>query len=195
MNFKELLFKEEAPKPATGQSAPKPQPERIAKVAPVAPWPTAPSMPLSGVTPVYISLKDKMDFDKTDAGMTLAKYLTPLKAVNIDERAKYHAAVAQASAIEGLSVAKILATFDGLKHGLQDELANFGSEAKEREDDLAVKIRQRDMLRAQLTALESEIQSTTDKVTKAREDFRTAVDSLTQELENQKARYTGLLQG
>lgn len=187
MGWKDAIFEQDPKKPA-----------KVERAEPLPPPPPVP--PLGGrikviESPVYQTLKAKVDFDQTDAGAALAKYLNPLREANLEEHAMYRAAVAQAKAQEGLSVAKILATFDGLKTRLQDEAAAFEQSAKDVEAESADKVAKRNSLQAQLDALNIEIQSAAVKIGSARVDFQQAVKTLTQELDSQKLKYSELLKG
>jgi hypothetical protein len=150
----------------------------------------------------YSKLLEKTSFENTSVGVTLTKYLDPLKGLQIDEHAKYKAALAQAQAQEGLTVDKVLACFEGLKVALKNEVDHFEETAtsmsKEQINDKASRQQaiksQLESLQREWDQLAVEVHSAQSKIDIARRQFQDAVDLRTTELDQQKAHYAGLLQ-
>jgi hypothetical protein len=163
-----------------------------------------PSQPVtSSKNAAYSTLLEKTNFDTTNAGAALMKYLEPLKALPIDEHAKYKAAAAQAAATAGVTVVGILATFDGLKRTLQEETRQFDAEASNTANEqVGDKRARRNEISTEIAALQREdeqlrkdIDVAQARIDTARKQFQDAVELRGQELDGQKAALTRLLQG
>jgi len=160
---------------------------------------------------VYQRILAKTSFDSTQIAATIHKYLDPLAAIpSLDERTRFKTAVIQAKAQEGLTPAKILATFDGLKVALQNEQESFTASAqatKEREiadrqkevqgisDEIARKQSEIAQLQQRLTQMTSELLGAQTKIQRAESQFVAAVQRRAAEIDQEKARYASLLQG
>ena len=187
-------------------------------VAPEAPSSnTAPHIALNTqpmseeVEHVYQRILAKTNFDSTQIAATIHKYLDPLVAIpSLDERTRFKTAVIQAKAQEGLTKEKILATFDGLKVALQNEQESFTASAqatKEREiadrqkrvqeatDEIARKQSEIAQLQQHLTQMTSELLTAKTKIEHAESQFAAAVQRRAVEIDQEKAKYTSLLQG
>lgn len=170
-------------------------------------WPadhsTAPPQPTVGATSnAYQRLRDKTDFDQTDAGRSLKKYLTPLANLGVDEHTKMKAAAAQAQAQDGLTSEKILTTFDSLKQALLDEQAHFqdfvktttAHEIGERQTKIEATQKQIDQAQQTVIQLTTELAQARGRLDHGVADFNSALATRTEELEQQKAHFTSLLQ-
>ncbi len=197
MDIKHLFFEEE-------QVSPPIKPHNLGVTTAKSLIGSVPSPSDTGSsTKAYQRLANIVSFESTDYGALFTKYLTPLLSLPIEEHAKYKAALAQASAQEGLTAEKILATFDGLKTVLQGEVAHFEETASTMEkNDIADKQNQLTELdnkihelQSQRESLSIEVNTSKQRINKVRTEFSAAVDKLSHELENQKAHYAGLLKG
>jgi len=160
---------------------------------------------------VYQRILAKTNFDSTQIAAIIHKYLDPLVAIpSLDERTRFKTAVIQAKAQEGLTKEKILATFDGLKVALQNEQESFTASAqatKEREiadrqkhlqeatDEIARKQSEISQLQQHLTQMTSELLAAKTKIDRAESQFAAAVQRRALEIDQEKAKYTSLLQG
>lgn len=160
---------------------------------------------------VYQRILAKTNFDSTQVAATIHKYLDPLVAIpSLDERTRFKTAAVQAKAQEGLTQEKILATFDGLKVALQNEQESFTASAqttREREiadrqkrvqeatDEIARKQSEIAQLQQRLTEMTSELLSAQSKIQRAESQFAAAVQRRFAEIDQEKAKYAGLLQG
>ncbi len=151
----------------------------------------------------YEMLRSKTSFEDSETGVELAKYLKPLESLPLDERMKLKSAMAQASAQSGLTVERLLATFDGLKQNLQHEIQKFhdfataqtDSEVTTRTQQMEEIKGQIEKLQQQLIQLSSEKANEEGKVAHARSEFEAAVSTRNAELDQQKAHYASLLAG
>src|SRR3954469_22374900 len=73
----------------------------------------------------YHRILSKTDFDATEAGATIQKFLQPLANLPMDAALKFKTAVAQAKAQNGLTEEKIISALDGLKATLRKEQDAF----------------------------------------------------------------------
>ena len=194
MNIKHLIFEDEDTPP----------PKKPNAVIPLKPVPGPVPVPASSRNNVaYAKLLEKTAFETTATGATFMKYLDPLKGLPIDEHAKYKAAVAQASAQEGLTVERILATFDGLQQALKDETQHFAETTETwSQQQVGDKKRQLSDLQAQIATLTAkfgdlnrEIDAAQSKIESAKQQFQDAVNLRASELNEQKGKYTTLLKG
>lgn len=160
---------------------------------------------------VYQRILAKTNFNSTQIAATIHKYLDPLVAIpSLDERTRFKTAVVQAKAQEGLTKEKILATFDGLKVALQNEQESFTSSAqatREREisdrqkrvqeagDEIARKQSEIAQLQQRLTEMTNELLGAQTKIQRAESQFAAAVQRRAAEIDQEKAKYAGLLQG
>jgi outer membrane murein-binding lipoprotein Lpp len=190
------IFKDEDPKPAPKPAAaprPAPEPMPIFRDEPEDNPPTS----ASGTS--YDRLRGRTDFAGTEVGAALAKYSEPLAGVIPDEkmRAKTAAKLAEK---EGISIEKILATFDGLKVALQAEVSKFNSAGGQEEANIAAKESQiRDLsaqmaqIQSQVTQLGGEISDSRSHVNKIKTEFNSAVNRRSLELDQEKQHYAELL--
>lgn len=202
-------------KDATKQNPPKTSvapvtPITAPRVAYVPPVPEHVESPIPGGagSEVYDSLREATDFEKTDVYATIQKYLTPLSSIKLDDRSLFQIAVKQATAQEGLSVEKILATFDGLKLVLAEQKDKFESAANSYEArevlgraqqiaDLqnAIQKKQAELqsLLDDNTRLQSEMGTAKSKAQQTRTAFSTAMSTRSMELDQEKKRYENLI--
>jgi hypothetical protein len=145
--------------------------------------------------PTYEKLRSKINFDSTETGVVFNKYLNPLASLPIKDEDKFKAAMAQAKAQEGLTVEKILATFDGLQVRLTQENENFKEALSSQKTALDEKTKQRDEIQRQLNALNAEVEQLTTRCTTAQGKFDAAVNQLSSFLTTQKENFAKLLKG
>ena len=160
---------------------------------------------------VYKKILAKTDFQSTAVAGTIHKYLDPLSAIpSLDEKTKFKTAVVQARAQEGLTAEKILATFDGLKVALQNEQASFAATAdatkrqeitdrqkkvQEITDALAAKQKEIAQLQQRLSEVSTDLVEAQGKIQRAESQFTIAAQRRAVEIDQEKAKYTSLLQG
>ena len=160
---------------------------------------------------VYQRILAKTNFNSTQVAATIHKYLDPLAAITaLDDRTRFKTAVVQAKAQEGLTQEKILATFDGLKVALQNEHESFAASAeatKQREiadrqkkvqeftDQIAQKQREIAQMQQRLSDMTTELVAAQGKIQRAESQFTIAVQRRAVEIDQEKAKYLGLLQG
>jgi hypothetical protein len=215
-SIKHVIIEDDDPK---AESKPQTHTDSEAQTAPVA-LSSAPvqssyqagSQPMSEeVEHVYQRILGKTNFESTQVAAVIHKYLDPLSAIpTLDERTRFKTAVVQARAQEGLTSEKILATFDGLKVALQNEQESFAASAeatKEREiadrqkkvqettDAIARKQKEIAQLQTQLSEVTTELVGAQGKIQRAESQFTIAVQRRALEIDQEKAKYLGLLQG
>jgi len=160
---------------------------------------------------IYKRILAKTDFQATPVAATIRKYLDPLSAIStMDERTKFKTAVVQAKAQEGLTEEKILATFDGLKVALQNEQESFKATAqatKEREisdrqskvqeitNAIAGKQKEISQLQQRLSQMSADLVEAQNKIQHAEAQFTSATQRRAAEIDQEKAKYNGLLRG
>jgi hypothetical protein len=160
---------------------------------------------------VYQRILAKTNFESTQVAATIHKYLDPLSAIpSLDERTRFKTAVIQAKAQEGLTQEKILATFDGLKVALQNEQESFAASAeatKQREiadrqrkvqettDTIAQKQKEIGQLQQRLSEMTTDLVGAQGKIQRAESQFTIAAQRRAVEIDQEKAKYLGLLQG
>ena len=160
---------------------------------------------------IYKRILAKTDFQATPVAATIRKYLDPLSAIStMDERTKFKTAVVQAKAQEGLTEEKILATFDGLKVALQNEQESFKATAqatKEREisdrqskvqeitNAIAGKQKEISQLQQRLSQMSADLVDAQSKIQHAEAQFTSATQRRAAEIDQEKAKYNGLLRG
>jgi hypothetical protein len=153
-------------------------------------------------TEVYSRIVSKTDFDQTQAGQILNKYLAPLANIPLDPSMKLKTAVAQA-VNDGLTVEKVLATFDGLKVALQNEVQAFNDAASGQTDHevtaRTTRIQQIQQqiadLNTQLQQLSNDLVAAQSKISTATQQFSMAASRRGIELDQQKAQYAAMLKG
>jgi len=160
---------------------------------------------------VYQRILAKTDFAATQVAITIHKYMDPLSVIpSLDERTKFKTAVIQARAQEGLTQEKILATFDGLKVALQNEQESFtasaettkqqeiaGRQKKVQEIGDAISQKQKEIaqLQQRLADVTTELVGAQGKIQRAESQFTIAAQRRALEIDQEKAKYVGLLQG
>jgi len=160
---------------------------------------------------IYKRILAKTDFQATPVAATIRKYLDPLSAISsMDERTKFKTAVVQAKAQEGLTEEKILATFDGLKVALQNEQESFKATAqatKEHEitdrqskvqeitNAIAGKQKEISQLQQRLSQMSADLVEAQNKIQHAEAQFTSAAQRRAAEIDQEKAKYNGLLRG
>lgn len=149
----------------------------------------------------YKKLKDKTDFDNTDVGRSLKKYLDPLASLALDEHTKMKAAVAQAQTQDNLTADRILSTLDGLKDTLVSEQGHFrdamaqatAKEIDQRKQAIDGTQKQIEQLQQTLIQLTTELAQQKAKLDRAQSDFDSAFATRNAELDQQKMHFAELL--
>lgn len=152
---------------------------------------------------MYGKLKSLTDFDNTDVGQILNKYLLPLASVNLDEATKFDIAMKQAAAHEGLTKEKVLSTFDGLnsilitqQNGFNTSVNSFeAGEIQAKKEAIGQVTAQINDLSNQLTKLSMDVAAAQSKEDNTKKDFNAAMSLRTSELNTQKAKYQSILKG
>jgi hypothetical protein len=215
-SIKHAIIEDDDPK-ADGKAAPHPEASpkaaSTAVSAPVVSPSFSPSSQAMGeeAEHLYQRILAKTNFESTAVAATIHKYLDPLAAIpSLDERTRFKTAVIQAKAQEGLTQEKILATFDGLKVALQNEHESFTASAQatrqhdvadrqksvqQATDAIAQKQKEIAQLQQQLSEMTAELADAQSKIQRAESQFSIAVQRRAAEIEQEKAKYLGLLQG
>jgi hypothetical protein len=196
-NLKHLVFEDEpeTQKPAHS-SGPSGAPAKAPLSAEAVIQPT-----MTDNDEVYRRILAKTDFDSTEVGATIQKFLAPLQNLPMDAALRFKTALAQAKAINGLTEADFLATFDSLKATLQKEREAFSAKAQqftEREingrsariNEITSQINQ---LQQQLGQLSTELVEAQGKAARAQGQFSAASERRAGEIDQQKAQYAALL--
>jgi hypothetical protein len=150
----------------------------------------------------YQRLLTRTDFEKTDAGQTIRKYLeqlAPVPETVMPAATKQTTAILQAKA--ELGEVRILGAFDTLKATLSDEQQKFSAKAQQFEQSQIVARQQRiTAIQDQITQLQKEMSDTATalseaqgKAARAQGAFAVAVQRRSNEIDQQKAQYTALL--
>jgi len=218
-SLKHVIIEDDDPKPQGHAQTPAPQ-TQVETAAPTAPGNGFQAPPTSSpITPpmgeetehVYEKILAKTNFENTQVAATIHKYLDPLVAIpSLDERTRFKTAVIQAKAQEGLTQEKILATFDGLKVALKNEQESFASSAEaikqqeivnrqkkvqEINDAITQKQKEITQLQQRLSEVAGELAGSQSRVQRAEAQFAAAAQRRAAEIDQEKAKYVGLLQG
>lgn len=196
MKLRNLVFEEEKQTPVKQDIKPQqdtPRPSLVTTPTVVEP---------SSNTSAYDLLLTKTDFNTTDAGKTLKKYLDTLVGIALDERVKTQTAMAQAKALDGLTPSKVLGTFDSITNQINTEVNNFKTFSdRKTAQEIDARKQQIEDTQKQITELQNkQIQLTTDmanaqmKIDHAKADFQNAVAKRTAEINDQRAHYASILQ-
>jgi hypothetical protein len=197
-NLKHLVFEDEPEtQKSTHSSAPSAAPAKAPLSAEAVIQPTT----VADNDEVYRRILAKTDFDSTEVGATIQKFLAPLQNLPMDAALRFKTALAQAKAINGLTEVDFLATFDSLKATLQKEREAFSAKAQqfaEREingrsariNEITSEINQ---LQQQLGQLSTELVEAQGKAARAQGQFTAASERRTAEIDQQKAQYAALL--
>jgi hypothetical protein len=149
----------------------------------------------------YRRILSKTDFDATEAGATVQKFLQPLANLPMDAALKFKTAVAQAKAQNGLTEEKIIAALDGLKATLRKEQDAFMLKAQQfaareitgRSDRITEITAQITQLQQELSRLSTELVDAQGKAARAQGQFTAAMERRSSEIEQQKAQVSALL--
>lgn len=150
---------------------------------------------------VYNSVLAKTNFDTTDVGKVIHKYFDALEETGLDVQTKFKSAMKQAAKLDGISPAKVLATFDSLKNSLQNEANAFGGAAAKNEQDqvtsrknsLADIENQIKRLTEQRTKVMAELADAQQTLANATTQFNLASQRRATEIDQQKAQFAALL--
>lgn len=172
--------------------------------APAATGSVAPQYVSETDSNVYENLKGATDFEKTEVGQKLQKYLAPLAGLTaVDPNTKLKMAVAQAASLDGLTTDQILGAFPAMKEALQKEAATFESElalfVQEQVEAPGVKAKE---LAEKISQLQVEQRAAVDQSTangaKAmalKTEFSMALQRRTTELDQELVRISTILKG
>lgn len=199
-SLKHLVFEEEpeAPKvPHGSNSAPRSNPAISAPIA----IPDPVTTPVPDSDELYQRLLAKTDFDQTEVGRAIRKFLDPLADLPMDAALKFKTAVAQARAQLGLSEGSITGAFDGLSQALQKEQETFAlkeqqfaaREVNGRQERISQITDQMAKLRDELSELSTSLMDAQTKGANAHAQFAAAVHRRANEIDQQKAQYAALL--
>jgi hypothetical protein len=211
--IKHAIIEDDDPKP-DGKAEPQAEaPVKAVSAAASSPNAYQPSSQAMGeeVERLYQRILAKTNFESTPVAATIHKYLDPLAAIpSLDERTRFKTAVIQAKAQEGLTQEKILATFDGLKVALQNEQESFAASAQatrqreiadrqkrvqEATNEITQKQKEIAQLQQQLSEMTAELAGAQSKIQRAESQFGVAAQRRAAEIDQEKAKYLGLLQG
>jgi len=150
---------------------------------------------------VYNRILAKTDFNGTDIGATIQKYLAPLASLPMDASLKFKTAVAQAKAQNSITEDGILATFDGLKSALAKEQDSFAAKAKQYSDreiegrsaKISAITAQINQLQQELGQLSTELVEAQGRAARAQGQFTAAIERRSVEIDQQKAQFAALL--
>jgi polyhydroxyalkanoate synthesis regulator phasin len=150
---------------------------------------------------VYQTILSETDFDATEIGALLKKFLEPLANIPMDERTRFQAALAQAKQHTNLTPQAVLSTIDSLKTALQNSQQKFNAVADDmtandvtaRRASISEKQNQVDALQREVAQLSSELVTAQGNIQRAQQNFANALNRRTIEIEQLKAKYTALL--
>jgi vacuolar-type H+-ATPase subunit I/STV1 len=199
-SLKHMVFEDEPEKQE--------KPTRPVNPSPAAAVPTMASFNRTSYTPnvadndeVYSRILAKTDFNSTEIGATIQKFLAPLVNLPMDASLKFKTAVAQAKAQTSITEDGILSTFDSLKNALSKEQDSFAAKAKQYSDreitgrsakisEITAQINQ---LQQELGQLSTELVEAQGKAARAQGQFSAAIERRSIEIDQQKAQFAALL--
>jgi hypothetical protein len=164
----------------------------------------------SGQNEAYTRLKSKVSFETTTAYNVLQKYLAPMAGIAIPEQSKYQVALGQIKSLEHMEPSQLLATFDGLKVSLETEKSKFASYIERSTKALVQPVTENiALVQSDIAKLQQQLQDKTAelgrlsqaeseakaKIARAEAQFNTAVLMISTEIEGDRTKYSGLLQG
>lgn len=157
----------------------------------------------------YTTLRQAVNFDMTEVGAALHKYLDPLASLaNINEGTKFMMAWAQVQSIEHVSKERFLATFDGLLQALGQQSDSFNGFIQNQTDTIVTPKEQRIAeLNNKITDLQQQMQAAAaemnqvandkaeaeGKIARAVSQFNSALSLRTNEINSDKVKYQNLL--
>lgn len=152
---------------------------------------------------VYRALLEKTSFDATDAGRLVARYLGAMDALPVDASLKLKTAIAQATRLDGVTGAALLASFDAMKRTLDEEQRSFqeasaqfkAGEIDEREGRMRALTTEIDDRQAQLARLSAELAQARASMARTTARFVTAADRRDREIAQERARFAAVLGG
>jgi hypothetical protein len=214
-SLKHAIFVEEADQPST------PPPARVHPAQITSPVMTStttlpPSTVVNpalagedaaGVSELLEALREKTDFDKTEAGQQLAEHIAPLADLPLSDAQKLGVAL-KAGQKEGLTGAKILSTLGALKAQLQQEQTAFNhsvelamaAEVDSRKAKIQAEADKQAELKAKIAEsqkvqsdLSTEMINAQSNIQRKQAQFRTAFDSRVVDLDTAISKYSSLL--
>lgn len=157
---------------------------------------------------IYQRVHQKTDFDQTEVGRTVHKYYDALPQT-LDINTRFKAALAQAGALDNITPDRVLAACDGLKAALQGEVDKFSrivegqnqnevvgrqQHLQQINDQIAKLTQQIADLQQQHTQTSADLVDAQGKIANASTQFQLAVQRRANEIDQQKAQFTALLQ-
>jgi hypothetical protein len=153
---------------------------------------------------VYQKLADKTNFDSTDVGKLVQKYLAPLASIpGTDAGTKIRIAIAQMKAQENVGDVDILAAFSELKAAVQHQIETFGQHSDDFvAKEVTAKLARIEAAKAEVRSLQDEINGLVAESSEAQVKasrltalFNAAVVRRQYEITTQEAQVTALLKG
>jgi hypothetical protein len=160
-----------------------------------------------GTTPVldektYKTVLGKTDFNNTPVGRIVHKYYDALEGVIPDTTQRFKAAIGQAQKIDNVTPDQILSTFDQMQAALDKDTQDFTTlvaahdknEITTRQTSITTKQQQVAQLNQEIAQLTAELASETARSSNATTQHGLAQQRRAQEIAQQKALFTSLLQ-
>lgn len=199
--LRNLVLEEEPKKPGNtttasqAAAAARPAPSAAPYRAPVA-SPSSYSVPTgSGETnEAYDRLLASTQFESTDVGQILQKYLEPLKNVPMDPTIRMKTAIAQATAIDKITQEQIIAAFDRMGISLTNEQSSFETWKRNKESLVTELSNRISDLQKQINDTSVELSTQQTKLSVGQSKFSVAMQRRRAEIEQQAAQYRSYLQ-
>lgn len=149
---------------------------------------------------VYQSVLKKTNFDDTPVGKAIHKYYDALDVIP-DQTARFRAAIAQATKLDGITADAVLKTFDDLQAALDRDANGFAGVAATveknqittRQDQIAAKQAQITQLNQEIATLSAELADQQATHSNAVTQYGLAQQKRTQEIAAQKSQFAALL--
>ena len=207
-DLKHMVFEDDPEAPKAPVPAPHAAPVQMPTMSTpaAAPYATpstfaASSVSVSDNDEIYRVILAKTNFDGTEVGNAIHKFLAPLANLPMDDSLKFKTAVAQAKAQLGLTDNAIVSAFDALKAALQQEQDSFAAREQQftkkeiaaRQDRINQITTQMAQLQQELSEVSSGLIEAQNKATNAHTQFVAAMQRRANEIDQQKAQYTAML--
>lgn len=157
---------------------------------------------------LYQRVLNQTNFDKTPVGQIVHKYFDALEDSGMDVNARFKTAIKQAAKLEGVASDKVLLAFEDMKAALQTENDKFTrvmnaqikqeiegrqTSLQQYSDQIAKLNQQIVDLQNQHTKTSAELAEAQARIANAQTQMQLATTRRAQEIETQKAQFTGLL--
>jgi hypothetical protein len=150
----------------------------------------------------YKTVLGKTDFNSTPVGKVVHKYYDALEGVIPDTTQRFKAAIGQAQKIDGVTPDQILSTFDQMQAALDKDTQDFTTlvaahdknEITTRQNSITTKQQQVAQLNQDIAQLTAELASEQSRSGNATTQHGLAQQRRAQEIAQQKALFTSLLQ-